>query len=129
MRRSTGSARLADGFQDACVVLDTRFLKALPADCRSSRVRDDAPAAECVLFTAGLLAIDAECKAIRIVEYKDNGRNLVVARRALVEEKQQADAAEVRRSLVLGAVVTGRVISVHEFGAFVGLGAGVQRLS
>jgi hypothetical protein len=55
MRRSTGSARLADGFQDACAVLGTRFLKALPADCRSSRVRDDAPAADWVLFTAGLL--------------------------------------------------------------------------
>ena len=64
----------------------------------------------------------------RIIEYKDGGRNLVVSRRALLEEQQQASAAEVRRSIVAGAVLTGRVISVREFGAFVDLGGGVQGL-
>ena len=66
--------------------------------------------------------------AFRIVEYKEGGRNLVVSRRALLEEEQQARAAELRRSIVPGAVMTGRVISVREFGAFVDLGAGVQGL-
>ena len=37
-------------------------------------------------------------------------------------------AAEIRRSIVAGAVMTGRVTSVREFGAFVDLGAGVQGL-
>jgi len=64
----------------------------------------------------------------RIVEYKDGGKNIVLSRRALLEEKQQADAAGVRRSIVPGAVMTGRVTSVREFGAFVDLGAGVQGL-
>jgi len=64
----------------------------------------------------------------RITEYKDGGRNIVVSRRALLEEKQRATAAEVRRSIAAGAVVPGRVISVREFGAFVDLGAGVQGL-
>jgi small subunit ribosomal protein S1 len=64
----------------------------------------------------------------RIVEYGEGGRNLVVSRRALVEEEQQARAAEVRRSVVAGAVLTGRVVSVREFGAFVDLGGGVQGL-
>jgi small subunit ribosomal protein S1 len=64
----------------------------------------------------------------RITEYRDGGRNLVVSRRALLEEEQQARAAEVRRSIVPGAVLTGRVTSVVEFGAFVDLGAGVQGL-
>jgi small subunit ribosomal protein S1 len=64
----------------------------------------------------------------RIVEYKDGGRNLVVSRRALMEEEQQARAEDVRRAAVPGAVVTGRVTSVVEFGAFVDLGAGVQGL-
>jgi len=66
--------------------------------------------------------------AFRIVEYKEGGRNLVVSRRALLEEEQRAMAAEVRRSIVAGAVVTGRVASVREFGAFVDLGGGVQGL-
>jgi small subunit ribosomal protein S1 len=64
----------------------------------------------------------------RIIEYKDGGRNLVVSRRALLEEQQQASAAEVRRSIVVGAVLTGRVASVVDFGAFVDLGGSVQGL-
>lgn len=64
----------------------------------------------------------------RIVEYKESGRNLVVSRRALLEEEQRASAAEVRQSIVPGAVLSGRVASVREFGAFVDLGGGVQGL-
>jgi small subunit ribosomal protein S1 len=66
--------------------------------------------------------------AFRIIEYKEGGRNLVVSRRALLEEEQRAGAAEFRRSLAVGAVVTGRVASVRDFGAFVELGSGVQGL-
>jgi small subunit ribosomal protein S1 len=64
----------------------------------------------------------------RIIEYKEGGRNLVVSRRALLEEARQASAAEIRRSIAPGAVMTGRVTSVREFGAFVDLGGGVQGL-
>ena len=64
----------------------------------------------------------------RIVEYKEGGRNLVVSRRALLEEQQRQSAEEVRRSIVPGAIVSGRVASVREFGAFVDLGGGVQGL-
>ena len=64
----------------------------------------------------------------RIIEYKDGGKNIVVSRRALLEEEQRASAAEIRRSIVVGAVITGRVTSVREFGAFVDLGGGVQGL-
>lgn len=64
----------------------------------------------------------------RIIEYKDGGQNLVVSRRALLEQEQKAAAAEVRRTIVAGAVLTGRVTSVLPFGAFVDLGGGVQGL-
>src|SRR5688500_3824579 len=64
----------------------------------------------------------------RIIEYKEGGRNLIVSRRALLEEEQRASAVEVRRSIAVGAVLTGRVTSVRDFGAFVDLGAGVQGL-
>jgi small subunit ribosomal protein S1 len=66
--------------------------------------------------------------AFRIIEYKEGGKNLVVSRRALLEEEQRASAAEVRRRVIAGAVMTGRVTSVREFGAFVDLGGGVQGL-
>ena len=66
--------------------------------------------------------------AFRITEFKENGRNIVVSRRALLDEEQKARAAEVRQSIVPGAVLTGRVASVRDFGAFVDLGGGVQGL-
>jgi small subunit ribosomal protein S1 len=64
----------------------------------------------------------------RIVEYRDGGRSIVASRRALLEAEQQANAEEIRRAIVPGAVMTGRVSSVREFGAFVDLGSGVQGL-
>jgi small subunit ribosomal protein S1 len=64
----------------------------------------------------------------RIIEFKDGGKDLVVSRRALLEEEQRASAAAVRESIVPGAVLTGRVVSVRDFGAFVDLGGGVQGL-
>ncbi|HXW04555.1 MAG TPA: S1 RNA-binding domain-containing protein [Vicinamibacterales bacterium] len=64
----------------------------------------------------------------RIIEYKERGRNIVVSRRALLEEEERAAAAEVRSSIAVDAVLTGRVASVRDFGAFVDLGGGVQGL-
>ena len=64
----------------------------------------------------------------RIVEYKDDGRSLVVSRRALLEAEQEARAAAVRSTIVPGASVTGRVVSVRDYGAFVDLGGNVQGL-
>jgi small subunit ribosomal protein S1 len=64
----------------------------------------------------------------RILEFKEDGRNLIVSRRAIQEVEQQARAAELRQSIVPGAVLTGRVASVLDFGAFIDLGAGIQGL-
>jgi small subunit ribosomal protein S1 len=66
--------------------------------------------------------------AFKIVEYRDDGRKFVVSRRALLDEEQKARAADVRATIVPGAVVTGRVVSVQDFGAFIDLGGGVQGL-
>jgi small subunit ribosomal protein S1 len=66
--------------------------------------------------------------AFRIVEYKEGGKNVVLSRRKHLEEAQRATAADLRKSIVPGAVLTGRVASVLEFGAFVDLGGGIQGL-
>jgi small subunit ribosomal protein S1 len=66
--------------------------------------------------------------SFRIIEYKEGGRNLILSRRAILEEEQRGRAIEIRRSIAVGDVMTGRVASVREFGAFVDLGAGVQGL-
>jgi len=64
----------------------------------------------------------------KIVEYKEGGQKFVVSRRGLLEEAQQVRAAEVRQLIKPDAIMTGRVVSVRDFGAFVDLGGGVQGL-
>lgn len=66
--------------------------------------------------------------AFRITEFKEGGKNLIVSRRALLEDEQKARAAEIRQSIVAGATLNGRIAALREFGAFVDLGGGVQGL-
>jgi small subunit ribosomal protein S1 len=80
------------------------------------------------LRSADPSAHEGHVYAFRIIEHKEGGKNLIVSRRALLEEEQRAGAAEVRQSIVVGAVLTGHVTSVRDFGAFVDLGGGVQGL-
>src|SRR5688572_15582046 len=64
----------------------------------------------------------------RIIEYKDGGKDLVVSRRAHLEAENKAKAVELRKTIVPGAVLPGRVASVQDFGAFIDLGGGIQGL-
>ena len=64
----------------------------------------------------------------RIIEFKEGGKSIVVSRRKQLEEERQASADAVRTSIVPGAVLPGRVVSVPDFGAFVDLGGGIQGL-
>src|SRR5436309_2329496 len=63
----------------------------------------------------------------RVMTYSDNGRNLVLSRRRLLEERAAETAEETRKKILPGAVLTGTVASLADFGAFVDLG-GVQGL-
>jgi len=65
--------------------------------------------------------------AFVVIEYKNDGKDIVVSRRKLLEAQQQASADALRASIVPGAVLNGRVVSVQDFGAFVDLG-GIQGL-
>jgi small subunit ribosomal protein S1 len=66
--------------------------------------------------------------AFRVIEYKNDGRDVVLSRRKHLEEQQRTIADELRKSIVPGAVLSGRVVSVRDFGAFVDLGGGIQGL-
>jgi small subunit ribosomal protein S1 len=71
---------------------------------------------------------EGQVYTFRILELKEGGKDLVVSRRALLEEEEREKAEEVRRTIVPGATLTGRVASVRSFGAFIDLGGGVQGL-
>jgi small subunit ribosomal protein S1 len=63
----------------------------------------------------------------RVTRYTENGRNIVLSRRQLLEEQAAKNAEETRKKIVVGAVLPGTVVSLADFGAFVDLG-GVQGL-
>ena len=58
----------------------------------------------------------------RVTKIEQGGRNVVVSRRALLEAEAEAAAARTWERMKVGAVLTGAVSSVRDFGAFVDLG-------
>jgi small subunit ribosomal protein S1 len=58
----------------------------------------------------------------KILEYKENGRNVILSRRALLEEEQQERLREFKESLQVGMEVTGKIRAIQKFGAFIDLG-------
>ncbi len=71
---------------------------------------------------AALAAFVGKTYDFRVIEYSEDGRRVVVSRAALLKEESDAKAAETREKIAVGAVMTGRVRSLTEFGAFVDLG-------
>ena len=98
-------------------------------EVRIARARAFCPLSQIdIVRTADPAAHVGKTYTFRIIEYKDSGKSVVVSRRKQLEEEQQASADAARATLVAGAVLTGRVVSVRDFGAFVDLGGGIQGL-
>lgn len=57
-----------------------------------------------------------------ITRYDENGRNIVVSARALLEQERERQQESLRASLEEGATVQGTITSIRDFGAFVDLG-------
>jgi len=79
-------------------------------------------------FTADPEVHVGKSYTFRIIECKEDGKELVVSRRALLQAEEGEKAEEIRRAVVPGAALPGRVVSVMPYGAFVDLGGGVQGL-
>jgi small subunit ribosomal protein S1 len=129
LARGATERQLEDAFHTGLPV-EGKVEKAIKGgyEVRIGRQRAFCPTSQIDTLRTEPSAHEGHVYEFRILEFKEGGRNLVVSRRALLEESQRANAAEIRRSIVEGAVMTGRVTSVREFGAFVDLGAGVQGL-
>jgi len=65
--------------------------------------------------------------AFRITEFGERGRNIILSSRALLEEQRKKDEEVLRTSLQEGMRVSGTIVSIRDFGAFVDIG-GIQGL-
>lgn len=57
-----------------------------------------------------------------ISEYAENGRNIIVSRRALLEDEQRRLKEEAQAGISEGMTVNGTVTSLQDYGAFVDIG-------
>ena len=55
----------------------------------------------------------------RITEYKENGRNIIVSRRVILEEEREEKREVLKETLLEGQTVKGIITSIQKFGAFV----------
>lgn len=65
--------------------------------------------------------------SFRVMEYGEKGRNIVLSRRTLMEEQERLQKESRKAELKEGMTVSGKVVSLHDFGAFVDIG-GIQGL-
>jgi len=57
----------------------------------------------------------------KIIEYKENGKNIILSRRTLLEETKKEKETNLKNNLKEGDTVTGTISSKHDFGMFVNL--------
>ena len=96
-------------------------------DVQVAGVRAFCPASQIDLRRADPAQYIGQRLQFRVTQISAGGRNVVVARRPLLEEEAAAQAASIWERLQVGATVRGKVTSLRDFGAFVDLG-GVEGL-
>ncbi len=60
--------------------------------------------------------------SFKVTEFSNNGRNIILSSRAVLEEQRQEQRQELQQTLEEGMRVTGTVTSIRDFGAFVDIG-------
>ncbi len=64
---------------------------------------------------------------VKISQFSEQGRNVVVSRRELLEEERREQQEKLKETLKEGARVSGEITSIRDFGAFVDIG-GIEGL-
>jgi small subunit ribosomal protein S1 len=130
VRNAATQRELEDAFR-AGLAVEGKVVQAVKGgyEVRIARERAFCPLSQIDIARTTDPAVHAgQVYTFRVIEYKEGGKNVVVSRRKHLEEQQRASAADIRKSIVPGAVLTGRVASVLDFGAFIDLGGGIQGL-
>lgn len=65
--------------------------------------------------------------SFKIIEFGEDGRNIVLSRRAILDDERRNKKQELRKTLQEGMKVKGKVTSIQKFGAFVDIG-GIEGL-
>jgi small subunit ribosomal protein S1 len=130
VRNAATLRQIEDAYQSG-LPLEGKVAQAVKGgyEVRVARERAFCPLSQIDIVRTGDPAIHVgKTYAFRVIEFKNGGKDIVLSRRKLLDEEQRASAAEIRKSVVPGAILAGRVASVLDFGAFIDLGGGIQGL-
>jgi small subunit ribosomal protein S1 len=72
-------------------------------------------------------ALVGTVQKFKVTQFEEDGKNIVVSRRAVLQEEKEALAVNTRKRLAVGEVLPGQVTRLTPFGAFVDLG-GIEGL-
>jgi small subunit ribosomal protein S1 len=78
-------------------------------------------------YTPDISVYEGQTLQFRVLEIRDNGRSIVVSRKALLQAEREEAARGTMASLSAGQIVDGTVQSIQSYGAFVDIG-GVEGL-
>lgn len=74
------------------------------------------------VYTEDLSVFEGQTLQFKVLEVRDNGRSVVVSRRALLEAERAELVKSRLEEISVGAMMEGTVVSIKNFGAFVDLG-------
>lgn len=60
--------------------------------------------------------------SFQITQFSEQGRNIVVSHRVILDEERRQQRAELMKTLKEGMVVTGTITNIRDFGAFIDIG-------
>jgi small subunit ribosomal protein S1 len=79
-------------------------------------------------YVADLATFEGRSLDFLVTDIKDDGRSVVLSRRALLEEEKARAAKAVLERIAVGGEYEGQVSSLMKYGAFIDLGGGVEGL-
>jgi small subunit ribosomal protein S1 len=92
-------------------------------------VRAFCPASQVdTVYVSDLSSFVGQALSFRVIEIKDDGKSVVLSRKALLAEEREREAQRVLAGLQVGGDYEGTVISLQKYGAFVDLGGGIEGL-
>ena len=75
-----------------------------------------------ISYTPDISIYEGQTLDFKVIEVRDNGRSVVVSRKALLQEQRAVAGRELLANLSEGAIVEGTVQTIQPYGAFVDLG-------
>jgi small subunit ribosomal protein S1 len=92
------------------------------------KLRAFCPASQVDLaYTPDIAIYEGQTLRFKVIEIRDNGRSIVVSRKALMQDERSVAGRERLASLEPGQVVEGTVQTIQSYGAFVDIG-GIEGL-